>query len=159
MYKRTVKSKDYFFEATAWSFSGPSFESFMYNTDHSTYIPNRRGRIQFEQNTLYMLRHVYENRVRTTDTLRVKLDDQEVDSLYYLAYRYLSDFEIENEVEIGQLYETTTDGANFTVTLGFGGKRMECSQYRLKGVGYSSSGGPQLIEFINKKVPHEFELY
>ena len=63
-------------------------------------MPNRRGRIQFEQNTLHMLRHVYENRVRTTDTLRVKLDDHEVDSLYYLAYRYLSDSEIDNEVEI-----------------------------------------------------------
>lgn len=123
----------------------------MYNTDLRTYSPDRRGGIEFKENTLYILKHEYTDNQRTTDTHKIELTGDQVDSLYNLAYRYLSRFEIDNEVEVGKVYESIQDGASMSVTLGYNGKLMQCAQYRLKGVTYSSTGGDILIEFINKK--------
>lgn len=158
--KEIIKSKNYSFEVKTWGFPGTkSFEAFMYNTDLRTYPPDRRGGIQFKENTLYILKHEYTDNQRTTDTLKIELTRDQVDSLYNLAYRYLSSFGIDNEVEIGKVYESIQDGASILVTLGYNGKLMQCTQYRLKGVAYSSIGGDKLVEFINNKAPEKFRLH
>jgi hypothetical protein len=158
--KEIIKSKNYSFEVKTWGFPGTkSFEAFMYNTDLRTYPPDRRGGIQFKENTLYVLKHEYLDNQRTTDTLKIELTGEQVDSLYNLAYRYLSSFEIDNEVEIGKVYESIQDGASISVTLGYNGKLMQWAQYRLKGVTYASVGGDKLVKFINDKAPEKFRLY
>jgi len=158
--KEVIKSQDYSFEVKTWGMPGSkSFESFLYNTDLRTYPPDRRGGIQFKKNTLYILRHEYLDKERVTDTLTIDLTGDQVDSLYNLSYSYLSDFEIDNEIEIHKVYESIQDGANIAVRLNYNGKVMECSQYRLKGISNASIGADRLIEFINKKAPKEFRLY
>jgi hypothetical protein len=157
--KKIEKSKRYSFEMQTWGFSGLSFEVLMYNTDIPTYPPNRRGGIQFDENTLYILKHKRSNDETSTDTLAIRLTNEQVDSLFALAYRYLSNFEIDNKVEIGKVKESIQDGASLKVSLGYDGKLMECSQYRLKGVSQSSIGGPELVAFINRQVPGQFRLY
>lgn len=158
--KEIVQSKMYSFEIATWAFFGPSFEAFMYNTDISTFPPDRRGGNLFGENTLYILRHEFAESVRTTDTLTLRLSNAQVDSLYILAYRYVSEFAIDNEVPIGtHLRKTISDGANLRVSLAYDEKLMECSQYRLEGVSHSSEGGPELIEFINRKAPERFRFY
>ena len=158
--KEIIKSKNYSFEIKTWGFPGSkSFEAFMYNTDLQTYPPDRRGGIEFKENTLYILKHEYTDNQKTTDTLKIELAGEQVDSLYNLAYRYLSSFEIDNEVEIGKVSESILDGASISVTLGYNGRLMQCAQYRLKGVTYSSVGGDKLVEFINNKAPEHFRLH
>ncbi len=157
---KTYNSRKFAVEVTSWGFSGPSFEAFLYNTDISTYSLHRRSsKTILEENTLYILVHDSKEGSETTDSLKILLSGEQVDSLYTLAYKYLSEFEINNEIEEGKIYETILDGSNISVALNYDGKLMQCSQYRLKSIIKASEQGASLVTFINKKVPNAFKLY
>jgi hypothetical protein len=81
------------------------------------------------------------------------LTGEQVDSLYTLAYKYLSVF------EEGKIYEKILDGSNILVSLNHDGKLMQCAQYRLKSIANASSEAKRLIAFINNKAPQAFQLY
>jgi len=157
--KEIINSKRYSVEVNTWGFGGPSFSAFMYNTGYETYPPDRRGKGQFAENTLYIVKFQYAEDRTLTDTLKISLNDEEVDSLYTLAHRFVSDFEIDNRVEVGKPIIRIMDGANVNVSLRYEGKLMECSQFHLGGDNRSSAGGSELIAFINKRAPEEFGLY
>lgn len=158
--REIVLSRKYSFEVRTWGMPGSvSFEAFLYNTDVSTYPPERRGGIRFQENVLCLLRHGFKEDQEVTDTFTIKLNGEQVDSLYNLAYGYVSGFEIDNRVEIGKINRMILDGASISVRLGYEGKLMQCAQYRLKGVSQASFGGDKLIAFINKIAPEEFRLY
>ena len=158
--KEPVKLHDYSFEIRTSGMPGStSFEAFLYNTDLHTYPPDRRTGITFEPNTLYILRHEYLDNERVTDTLTIELSGQQVDSLFNLAYKYVSDFEIDRESEIGKTHIIIQDGANIAVSLKCNGKAMECAEYRLKGISGASAGADGLTAFINRKSSEKFKLY
>lgn len=154
--RKLVKSPFYSLEVETWAFLGAeSFEAFIYNRDLSAYPPKRRGGISFKENTLYVIRNKNLGEGIKTDTLEISLTEEQVDSLYDLAYHYLDKFEIDNKVELNKAYEVIQDGVNISVSLNYEGKKMECSQYRLKGISNASKGGEKLIEFIDSKVAEE----
>lgn len=158
--KQIIQSKNYAFDMKTWGLPGSlSFEAFLYNTDLPTYPPERRGGVRFAENTLYILKHDFVDEVEKTDTLAIVLNGDQVDSLYALAYHYLSDFTIDNEVEEGKVYKSIQDGTSLEVSLEYDGKLMKCSQFRLEGISHSSPGGKELIVFINNKLPENFRLY
>ena len=158
--KKIVKSPFYSFEINTWGMPGDvPFESFLYNSDMRTYSPRRQAGGQLKPYTLYILKYTHANEKRVTDTLTIDLTPVQVDSLYDLAYSYLSNFEIDNEIEIGKIRPNISDGASISVRLNYEGKAMECTQYRLKGISSASFGGDRLIRFINKKAPEKFRLY
>lgn len=112
--RKIVVSKEYSFEIRTWGMPGSvSFEAFLDNTDLNTYSLERRGGIHFQQNVLYLLRHGFRDDQGVTDTLEIKLNDEQVDSLYNLAYGYVSGFEIDNRVEIGKVYKTIQTARTF----------------------------------------------
>jgi hypothetical protein len=87
------------------------------------------------------------------------LTGEQVDSLYELAYQYLSNFEINREIEENKIYERISDGSNISVSLNYDGKLMQCTQYRLKNVQQASKEAGKLIHFINKRAPEQFRLF
>jgi len=158
--KQLVNSKRYSVEVNTWGFGAPSFSAFMYNTGYETYPRNRRGKGPFDENTLYIVKTKYSEDKDTTDTLKISLSSDEVDSLYSLAHRFVSDFEIDNRVEVRERVTVVIhDGASLKVALGYEGKLIECTQYHLEGVSYSSLGGHELVKFINKRAKEGFWLY
>ena len=158
--KKLVKSPFYSFEINTWGMPGNvSFESFLYNSDVATYSPRRQAGGQLKPYTLYILKYTHSNEKILTDTLTIDLTPTQVDSLYDLAYSYLSNFELDNEIEIGKIRTSIADGASISVRLNYEGKAMECAQYSLKGISSASVGGDRLVKFINKKAPEEFRLY
>src|SRR5687768_2409623 len=89
---KTYNSRKFAVEVISWGFSGPSFEVFLYNTDISTYSLQRRSSSKtiLEENTLYILVHNSKVGSGITDSLTILLSGEQVDSLYILAYKYLS---------------------------------------------------------------------
>ena len=157
---KTYNSRKFAVEVTSWGLSGPSFEAFLYNTDMSTYsLQRRNSKTILEENTLYILVHDSKGGSEITDSVKKLLSGEQVDSLYILAYKYLSEFEINSEIEEGKIYEKILDGSNISVTLNYDGKLMQCSQYRLKSTASASSEAKRLIAFINNKAPQAFQLY
>ncbi|KAA3440138.1 hypothetical protein [Rufibacter hautae] len=156
-----MKSKEYGLEIKTFGLT-TKFEAFMYNTDVTVYDRQRfkinNGRL--DENTLYVLKHHYENTTEIVDTLKVKLEDSAIDSLYILTYAYLSTIDMDNEVEDkGGVRENIQDGASFTVSLLYNKKKLEASQWGLKGVWRASDQADQLFKFINKKLPEKFMIY
>ncbi|WP_347156925.1 hypothetical protein [Pontibacter chitinilyticus] len=101
-----------------------------------------------DENTLYILKHHSEEIVEVVDTLKVKLHDSVVDSLYDLTQTYLTTIDMNNEVEVGSHNrQKVVDGANFTVTLINNQKRLEGSQRGLQGAWRASQQAAQLFHF------------
>ncbi|WP_299757821.1 hypothetical protein [uncultured Pontibacter sp.] len=156
-----VKSKEYGVEILTFGL-GTKFEAFMYNTEVTVYDRQRfkinNGRL--DENTLYILKHHYQDTVEVVDTLKVKLQDSAIDSLYNLTHAYLTTIDMNNEIEEGsQIRENIVDGASFTVSLIYDKKRLEGSQWGLKGAWRASDQAAQLFRFVNRRLPEEFKLY
>jgi len=154
-------SKEFAFEMRGWSFFGPNIEVFLYNTDLRSY-PRERFLInkgKLNENTLYILKTNFIDTLKVVDTLRVKLNGMQVDSLYRLAENYLSSIDMDNEIKMedrNKVNVTPTDAYHFSVSLEYNNKQLSARE----GLYNSelSDQAVQLFNFINKKLPEDFEL-
>ncbi|GAA4307266.1 hypothetical protein [Nibribacter koreensis] len=158
-----MKSKEFGLEIKTFGL-GSKFEAFMYNTNVSVYDRERfkinDGRL--DENTLYVLKRHYQDTIEVVDTLKVKFEDNAVDSLYILSHAYLKTISMDNEVDgsdRNRIREDIKDGASFSVSLLYDKKQLEASQWGLKGIRAASNQTDQLFTFINKRLPEEFRLY
>jgi hypothetical protein len=154
-----IKSKEFAFEIKTWGIPSDYKEAFLYNTQLDTYNRERfsinKGLL--DANTLYVLKHDFDDSNKKVDTLKIKLIDKEVDSLYNLTYKYLSSVDMNNEIEATQgIKAEPSDGFHFSISLLFNRKRLSCNE----GIygGNLSEEAIQLFNFINRKVPKEFAL-
>ncbi|QHL88411.1 hypothetical protein GU926_13595 [Nibribacter ruber] len=160
---KKIKSKEFGLEIKTHGL-GPRFEAFMYNTEVNVYDQQRfkinNGRL--DENTLYVLKHHYKDTIEVVDTLKVKFEEDSVDSLYILSYAYLKTINMDNEMDESdrsRIREDIKDGASFSVSLLYNKKILEASQWGLRGVRRASGQADQLFDFINRRLPEEFKLY
>ena len=81
----SIKSKEFGIKAGGIS-GNTSFEAFLYNTEITTYAERYRiNKTRLDENTLYVLKHDYQDTIKVTYTIKVKLTDSVIDSLYNLT--------------------------------------------------------------------------
>ena len=64
-----------------------------------------------------------------------------------------------NEVEEVEIREMIFDGASFSVSLLYNNKRLQCSEWNLKGISHASKQAEDLFYFLDRKLPEKFHLY
>ncbi len=111
---------------------------------------------------LYVIRHSVTQGKTTADTVAVHLNPAQWDSISHFTQQYLQDFEVDNRYRIGTKehpVEVIYDGSSFSVAFEHNNKRLQASQYHVKGFEEASPAMGRLMSLINSKLPQEFKVY
>jgi hypothetical protein len=117
-------------------------------------LPNTR----YERETLTIIK-TYNKEEQPSDTLKVRISKEQEDSIYYYAYKYLSNFKISNEYK-KKKRPVYLDGGNLSVSFqGYEDKKLEATKYRTAGFEKSSDEASKLVDFINRLAPENFRVH
>lgn len=93
----------------------------------------------------------------------MKISREQEDSIYYYAYKYLTNFKISNKEDAingERIIEVHDDGGNFSVSLEETDyKKLAATKYLTAGIKESSDEASKLVSFINRQVPENFRVY
>jgi len=130
----------------SWSFSGETDFFVVYSS-----LPNT----QFAQETLIVIKK-YKNEQQSPDTLKVKISKDREDSIYYYAYKYVSNFKINDAGDTTYVYQ---DGLNFSISFeGHKHNKLEATRYITAEFNKSTDEASKLVAFLNKIVPENFKI-
>lgn len=152
--ERIINSGVFEMQLKSWSHFGKIEFQVVYND-----LPNT----PFERETLTIFKTYKREEQPYTDTLKVKINSEQEDSIYYYAYKYLSNFKISNKEEAingERLIEVYDDGGNYSVSLEENEyRKLEATKYSTAGIKESSDEASKLVSFINRQVPENFRIY
>ncbi len=148
-----VISNQYAVEINTWDMPGSRRFLVSYNN-----IPNRE---MADEKQLFVIRYTQSDDKSVSYTLRVALNQDEIDSIYLYTQQYLQEFHVDNRIYVDEnnRREIYHDGGFFSVAFEHDNKRLEAAQYHVKGFEEVAPVMGQLMRFINRKLPEQFKVY
>lgn len=152
--EKTTNTGVFQVQIRSWSHFGEADFQVVYNN-----MPNT----QFDRETLTIIKNYKREEQPSADTLMLKISREQEDSIYYYAYKYLSNFKVSNKEDAingKRLIQVYADGGNYSVSLEeIDHRKLEATKYRTAGIKKSSDEASKLVSFINKQVPESFRIY
>jgi hypothetical protein len=145
-----VVPDQYAVEINTWGM--PGSETFKVRNNNIPDRPHANARL------LCVIKQSRTGTTVASDTLKVELSQTQRDTIYRYTQEYLQDSHVDNRLRI-RARDIIHDGISFSIAFKHDNKRLEASQYHVKGFEQASPAVGKLMRFINSKLPEDFKVY